>query len=1061
MNFSDYLNFVITDPRYCKRNSFYTETDALLKLEPEIAKRKEHNNKQPERLPVLEMLRKYGLGAQREHLLLAGKPGFGKSTTLWRLCVEIAKIALNDDLQPIPVFVELKSDKPILELIAERLEFGDLNLNPQEIKKLLRQRKLVLLLDGVNEIPSDKLRGELQSFRENNLTTPMIFSTRDLMVGGTLGVDKRLEMSPLTPLQLPKLVYKYLPKHGDKLLLQLRDRLKEIAETPLLLKMLCEVFDPETAQIPQNKAELFELFDRKYQIHKEGVLISADSRRFQSDILEHLAFTMLKGDTEKPTEAWLTLSRSWAEGIIEAWLEQRGETNPASKAKEWLEDLEKHHLLQVAVDPQQIEFHHQLFQEYYAARHLKFKLQFREVDLVDDEQFKYLYLNYLKWTEPLGFLLGLLDDEDQVIRLVNLGLEVDLVLGSRLAGQVQLEFQSHFIEDLNAKELPIWLKIYILGCTGSKEAEIPLLNFLKSNDLYVAIKAVSALKELNDPQIATDLKARLEGLEKRVEIDDCSSEDCSLMLSTEAVELEVEIIKILLEFSLEDIKPIIDEYLENSDNFYNYPHVANDMKDIIIQYAEKIQENIEEKLLRGLCESNDINRIRQFVNILSGIKSEKASAILIHQLNIIEDIQYFPVIIDLLGRFDNEESLKALAGLLINSDVTIRVEAAQTLAKNKRLNAIPFLEPILQNQDFDIRWRVSILLAELGTEIAIEVLEEGLKHEDPEFRSQSAKSLGTLTSPKINCLLVKALADPIYYVRRSAAIALAKFGAEEAIPELLKALRYYYPDDPKLADSKFVFKLSDEDKTENIKLFTIKGFDSKAIEELGDYSAIRQWVDELRNHGIVNTLFQEVVEALSKFDTDGVREKLHQSLLQGYQFAALALAHFGDIEMVPHLIEMLGSDLYRITEQLDRICAVLANLIDKAQDSKRDSLISNIIDRLNAPENKSYYFRNSLAIVLIRVKSLHVAKYLTKLMTLLDTKSGKQSLWIIESVQYNCKFYSYDISHASQPSIQPSQTGTIVCNKTENHFPNATEVKIFEQVGTYTENPPPTQDSSS
>jgi HEAT repeat protein len=1059
-DFSDYLQFVLTDPRHRERNSFYTETDALLKLEPEIAKREERNNKQPERLPVLEMLRKYGLGEQREHLLLAGKPGFGKSTTLWRLCVEIADLALNDDLQPIPVFIELKIDKPILELIAERLEFGDLNLNPQEIKKLLRQKKLVLLLDGVNEIPSEKLRGELQSFRENNLTTPMIFTTRDLMIGGNLRIDKRLEMSPLTPLQLTKLVHKRLPEHGDKLLLQLRG-LKEIAETPLLLKMLCEVFDPETAQIPQNKAELFELFDRKYQIHKEGVLISADSRRFQSDILEYLAFTMLEGDTEKPTEkpkeAWLTLPRSKAEKILEDCLKKRGEENSASKAKEWLEDLVKHHLLQVAADPQQIEFHHQLFQEYYAARHLKSMLEDRDVDLVDDDRFKHFYLNYLKWTEPLGLLLGMLDNEAQVMRLVNLGLEVDLVLGSRLAGQVKLEFQSHFIENLNARELPIWLKIYLLGCTGSKEAKVPLLDFLESNDLDIAIKAVSALEKLNDIQIVPALKTKLERLEKRVKPDDSLGDShwmpvsTSLILSEQVVEIEVEIIKILLELSLEDIKPVIDEYLENSNTFLDYLFVSNDMKDIVVQYAKRSQENIEEKLLQGLFQSiniNDSSRANQFANILAAIKSEKASSILVYQLNSIEDSQHCTAIINQLGKFDNEESLKALTGLLVHSDIKIRVEAAQTLAKNKRLNAIPFLEPILQNQDFDIRWRVSILLAEWGAEIAIEVLDEGLNHQDAEFRSQSAKSLGNLTSPKINCLLVKALTDPIYYVRRSAAISLAKFGAEEAIPELFKALRYYFPDDPKLADSKFVFKLSDEDKTENRKWFAIKGFDSKAIEELGDYKAIRQWVDEWGNHSIVNTLIQEVVDALSKFNMDEVREKLHQSLLRDDRVAAIALAHFGDIEMIPHLLDMLGSDRYSL-DYLDRVSILLANLIDGAQeDAKRDSLISTIISHLNAPGiDKIYYFRNRLAIVLIRVNSLHVAKYLAELMTLLDTKSGKQALWVIESVQYNCKLYSYDISRASLPSIQPLPTQSQSYNIGTVGILNTGAVNTQKQIG--------------
>jgi HEAT repeat protein len=1053
---SKYLKFLLTDPRHCGVNFLYTATDALLTLEVEVVKqeepttdREERTQKQTERLPVLEMLRKYGLGEQRKHLLLAGKPGSGKSTTLLRLCVELAEIALADNRQLIPVFVQLKGDKPILTLIQAEFRRAKLRVTAEQIDDLLLEDRLVLLLDGVNEIPSEQLRRDLQDFRENNLTTPTIFTARDLTVGGSLGIDKRLEMRPLTEEQMREFVHKYLPEYGDKLLGQLRDRLREIAETPLLLEMLCDVFK-RTGQIPQNKAELFELFDRKYQIHKEGVLISDDSRRFQSDILEYLAFTMLQGDAEKPTEAWLTLSRSRADGIIEAWLKQRGETDPASKAKEWLEDLVEHHLLQVAADPQQIEFHHQLFQEYYAARYLRSMLQNQHPDLVDVERLKHFYLNYLKWTEPLGLLLGLLDDEAQVMRLVNLGLEVDLVLGSRLAGQVKLEFQSHFIENLNARELPIWLKIYLLGCTGSKEAKTPLLNFLESNDLDVAIKAVSALKELNYPQIVPALKARLEGLEKWVEPDDSYGDrpwttPGSRILSSEAVELEVEIIKLLLELSLKDVKPIIHEYLDNSDTFIDYVFVGSEMKDIIIQYIEISQENIEEKLLLVLCKSNNINKISQLASILSSVKSEKASAILIDKLNSTKDSQCFNAIIDLLGKFDDEESLKALAGLIIHLDGYIRGKAAQALANNKRLNAIPFLEPILQNQDFDIRWRVSILLAELGAEIAIEVLVEGLKHENREVRSQSAKSLGNLPVDKTKVFLVAALKDLIYFVRRSAAIALAKSGSEEAIPELLEALHDYFPDDPKLADSKFEFELSDDDKTERRKGFFIAGFNSETIKRLGDYSAIKKWIYEPKSNR--NYIIKEVVDALSQFNTDEVREKLHQSLLRDDRVAALALAQFGDVEMVPYLIEILGSDRYSL-DYLDRASRLLANLIDGAQeDTKRDSLISTIISHLNTPDiDKNYYFRNRLAIVLIRVNSHHVAKYLAELMTLLDTKSGKQALWVIESVQYNYKLYSYDIFQ-SIPSMQPLSTESPTYNIDHVGILNTGTVNTQKQIG--------------
>ena len=1063
IDFSDYLKFVHTDPRYRGTNSFYTATDALLTLEAEIIKQEEPQDEREkrkqqhtERLPVLEILRKYGLGEGREHLLLAGKPGSGKSTTLRRLCVETAEIALQDDNHPIPVLVQLKGDKPILELIADRLEDGNLYLEHTDIKKLLRQQKLILLLDGVNEIPSDDLRRKLQYFRENNLTTPTIFTTRDLTVGGTLGIDKRLEMLPLTDGQMREFIGKYLPEDVDRLLGQLHDRLPEIAETPLLLKMLCEVFEPETGRIPQNKAELFEQFDRKYQSHKESAPVEADFRRFQSEILQYLAFIMFQGDADKPTEAWLTLPRSKAENILETWLEGRNESNPASRAKEWLEDLLEHHLLQVAADPRQIEFHHQLFQEYYAARHLRSMLEDRQPDLLDDDRFKHFYLNYLKWTEPLGFLLGLLDDEAQALRLVNLGLAVDLVLGAGLAGEAKPEFQKHLIETLNTKNQPTWLKIYLLGCTGSKEAKGLLFNFLESDDLDTAIQAVSSLERLNDLQIVPALKARVKRIEKWVVTDTSSSlllKSGEKKLCDKAVELEIKIAKLLLELSPEDAKQIIDNYLENSNAVIDYFLVGNEIDALFVRYVEKNQEDIEKRLLLKLINSTCINNIGRLVSILFKLKSQEASAILIEKLNNTQDKQCFESIIHLLSKFDNEDSSKALSELVGHSDPNIRSKAGKALTDSRRLNAIPFIEPILKDRDFDIRWDASKVLAELGAEIATEVLMEGLNHEKCEIRSQSAKSIGNLTSENISRLLVKALADSVYSVRRSAAIALAQSGSEEAVSELLKALRDYFPDDPNLANSVFDFELSDNDKlSQERERYTIPGFDAKTIESLGDYDAIKQWIHERRYQR--KNIIREVIDALSKFNIEKVQDKLYEALEYGDTVAAIALAQFGNIEMAPYLTKMIESDFSE--PDFDRISALLTNLIDNAQDSERGLLILDIIHRLNASEshNNYYYSRNRLAIVLIRVNSSYIAKYLSKLMVLLNTRVGQQALWIIESVQFNCKFYNYDIFGAPPPSIQPPQLAVPIYSIAQVGILNTGSVDVQKQIGIQQPEPP-------
>jgi hypothetical protein len=419
LDFQPYLKFV--RQHYGVAQSFYTPTDAILPLQVRSVVKDDReergSNQKIEQFPVLVGLRQYAIGEKREHVLLAGRPGSGKSTALRQLVVELVADGL------VPVLVQLKGDRAVPELIKAEFRRAKIKVTDEQIEDWLLADRLVLLLDGVNEIPHDDLRRSLAQLREDNPSVPMVFTTRDLSLGGDLGIEKRFEMQPLSETQLREFVGKYLPEQGEQLLGQLRDRLQEIAETPLLLKMLCDVFH-QTGEVPQNKGELFRGFDREYEKFKGLPAVSADFRRFKSEILQYLAFVMMQGDSR--TEFWLTIDRGRAERLIEAWLMERV-SDPAGKAKEWLEDLLEHHLLQVAVEAGKIEFHHQLFQEYYAAEWLLDRV--REMD---DETLDCEFLNLLKWTETVGLMLGLVEDEGVAVRVVERSLGVDWMLGARL-----------------------------------------------------------------------------------------------------------------------------------------------------------------------------------------------------------------------------------------------------------------------------------------------------------------------------------------------------------------------------------------------------------------------------------------------------------------------------------------------------------------------------------------------------------------------------------------------------------------------------------------------------
>jgi len=447
------------------------------------SKRQERQEEKREQLAVLEGLRKYA----QTHVLLVGKPGLGKTTSLRQLlweeaecCMEAIKQGKNE-IPPIPILIELRNiNDPLVTRIQKKLNPW-LDLDENTVKALLRNRQLLVLLDGLNELPNEQAWKEVDYFRQLciDLNIPLIITTRELGSGLVYGDIKKLEMLPLTKPQMQEFVHKRLSQTSEELLGQIHGRLRELAETPLLLQMLCEVC-AEKGEIPKNRGDLFRReFARRYEKFKPERIrnVSEDSRRFTFDLLRYLAFTMVQGDPHvdpcQPTASWITIPKTEAEKILARFLagDQKPKLKETAKAKEWLEDLVEWHLLQVASEPDRIEFHHQLFQEYYAAEYL-----LHDLTNINDEEFKSCYLNYLKWTEVIMLMLSLIDEQDfggsgkeQVVRVIKLALgidllpTIDLMLGAKLAGASRQNFHEETVALINALEIKIFIEEELQG----------------------------------------------------------------------------------------------------------------------------------------------------------------------------------------------------------------------------------------------------------------------------------------------------------------------------------------------------------------------------------------------------------------------------------------------------------------------------------------------------------------------------------------------------------------------------------------------------------------------
>ena len=296
---------------------------------------------------------------------------------------------------------------------------------------------------------------------------------------------------------MQQFVMAYLPTQGERLLRQLSGRLREFGQTPLLLWMLCSLFQ-QSEQIPPNLGMVFRAFTVGYGDRiKQDVTLSKDSRAWWGRLLQYLAFKMTCG--ENLTELQVAISRREAEQFLVEFL--RGKVEFADDcAVRWLEDLLKHHLIQISND--RIEFRHQLIQEYYAAEWL---LGLLPSPSLSDARLRQVYLNYLKWTEPLALMLELVEGEEHAVRVVRLALEVDLRLGARLAGAVRYGFQEKtvglLIQEIDERKIPKLYAIKILGETKSQFVHRFLAQYLEDSNSSVRIQALQALESCDNRDI--------------------------------------------------------------------------------------------------------------------------------------------------------------------------------------------------------------------------------------------------------------------------------------------------------------------------------------------------------------------------------------------------------------------------------------------------------------------------------------------------------------------------------------------------------------------------------
>jgi predicted NACHT family NTPase len=214
-----------------------------------------------ERIPGLTAVENYS------KLMVLGKPGVGKTTFLKYLALQ----CILDEFRntKIPLFITLKDyaeaeNQPTLLIYISQL-FQRYNVADQQTLELLKHGKAIILLDGLDEVKEEhsshvlqQIHDFCQQFAQNQFVITCRIAGREY----SFEQFTEVEVADFDIQQITSFANKWFALtdsvKSNKFIQKLKENepLQELATNPLLLTLLCLVFE-ESAEFPSSRSQLY------------------------------------------------------------------------------------------------------------------------------------------------------------------------------------------------------------------------------------------------------------------------------------------------------------------------------------------------------------------------------------------------------------------------------------------------------------------------------------------------------------------------------------------------------------------------------------------------------------------------------------------------------------------------------------------------------------------------------------------------------------------------------------------------------------------------------------
>jgi NACHT domain/Pentapeptide repeats (8 copies) len=381
-------------------------------------------------IPALEAVERH------DKLMILGKPGAGKTTFLKWLALQCNGGGVLEDRVPFFItlkeFAESEGQSDLLGFMAKQLTACGVKNAEVEGAKILHAGRAIVLLDGLDEVREDDhdrvletIRQTVEKFDASKFVITCRIAAREYIFDQFTEVevadfkdDQIADFSRKWFQQADPIKAEQFPTE-----LQALPGLQELATNPLLLTLLCLVFE-ENASFPANRSELYKegldtllkKWDAKRNIRREEVYKQLSLQR-KEDLLSQIAYKAFEQND-------YFFKQRFVEEQIQEYISNLPNASNNAETLELnsegvLNSIAAQHGLLVERARGIYSFSHLTFQEYFTARWFKEKSPGGIDELIS-------YINCIQWREVFLLTVGMLNNADEL--LLGMKKEIDLLL---------------------------------------------------------------------------------------------------------------------------------------------------------------------------------------------------------------------------------------------------------------------------------------------------------------------------------------------------------------------------------------------------------------------------------------------------------------------------------------------------------------------------------------------------------------------------------------------------------------------------------------------------------